>query len=226
LRTAVLFSGGKDSCLALYYALQSTEVKCLITLVSKNPDSYMFHTPNIILTKKQSEAIGLPIMIQKTKGEKEIELKDLKKAIEKAKREYKIEGIITGAVASVYQSTRIQKICDELDLKCLNPLWQKDQFKLLQEIIKLNFEVIITGVFAFGLDSFLGREIDRKFIDDIKILNEKYKISPIGEGGEFESFVINTEFFKKRLEIEKSHVEEEKEGGRILIIDKIKLVKK
>ncbi|MCX6821195.1 MAG: diphthine--ammonia ligase [Candidatus Aenigmarchaeota archaeon] len=226
MRTAVLFSGGKDSCLALHYALQSTDVKCLITVVSENPASYMFHTPNITLAEKQAEAIGLPIIIEKTKGEREIELKDLEKAIKKAKEKYEIEGIVTGAVSSVYQSSRVQKICDELNLQCINPLWQRDQFELLQEVIKLNFDVIIIGVFAYGLDDFIGRKVDRKFIDDIKILNEKYKISPCGEGGEFESFVLDADFFKKKLKIEKSHVEKDKEGGRILILDKIKIVKK
>ena len=226
MKTAVLFSGGKDSCLALYYALKSTEVKCLITVVSENPASFMFHTPNIILAEKQAKAIGLPIIIQKTKGQKEIELKDLEKAIKKAKEKFKIDTISTGAVASVYQSSRIQKICDGLNLQCINPLWQRDQFELLQEVIKLNFDVIIIGVFAYGLDDFIGRKVDRKFIDDIRVLNEKYKISPAGEGGEFESFVLDAEFFKKRLEIEKSHIEEDKEGGRVLILDKIKLVRK
>lgn len=226
MKTAVLFSGGKDSCLALYHALKSTEVKCLITVISENPASYMFHTPNIILAEKQAEAIGLPIIIEKTKGEKERELMDLEKLIKKTKKEYAIEGVVTGAIASVYQSSRVQRICDKLELKCINPLWQRNQFELLDELLKLNFDVIITGVFAFGLDEFLGRKVDRKFIDDIKILNEKYKISPIGEGGEFESLVLDAEFFKKKLEIEKSHVEEEKEGGRVLILDKIKLIKK
>jgi ABC transporter with metal-binding/Fe-S-binding domain ATP-binding protein len=226
MRTAVLFSGGKDSCLALHYALQSTDVKCLITVVSENPASYMFHTPNITLAEKQAEAIGLPIIIEKTKGEKEIELKDLEKAIKKAKEKYEIKAIVTGAVASVYQSSRVQKICDELNLQCISPLWQRDQFELLQEIIKLNFDVITIGVFAYGLDDFIGRKIDRKFIDDIKILNEKYKISPCGEGGEFESFVLDADFFKKKLKIEKSHVEKDKESGKVLILDKIKIVKK
>ena len=171
-------------------------------------------------------SIDNPIIIEKTKGEKEIELKDLEKAIKKAKEKYEIEAIVTGAVASVYQSSRVQKICDELNLQCINPLWQRDQFELLQEVIKLNFDVIIIGVFAYGLDDFIGRKVDRKFIDDIKILNEKYKISPCGEGGEFESFVLDADFFKKKLKIEKSHVEKDKEGGKILILDKIKIVKK
>ena len=49
---------------------------------------------------------------------------------------YKIQGIVTGAVESVYQSSRIQKICDKLKLECFNPLWKKEQFELLEDLIK------------------------------------------------------------------------------------------
>jgi len=225
MKTAVLFSGGKDSSLALHYALKNRhEVKCLISLVSDNSASYMFHTPNIKWAKKQAEAIGLPIAIGKTKGEKEKELADLESAIKKAIKKYKIECIVTGAVASVYQASRIQKICDKLGLKCMNPLWQKNQFDVLKELIDNKFEVIIIGVFALGLENFLGRRIDKTFIEDIRKAWEKYGVNPAGEGGEFESFVLNAPFFKKRLEIEKSHVVQEKEGGRILVIDRLRLI--
>ena len=143
----------------------------------------MFHTPSISKTKKQAEAMKIPILIQKTKGEKEIELKDLEEAIKKAKEKYKIQGIVTGAVESVYQASRIQKICDKLKLECFNPLWLKNQFELLEDLLKNKFEVIIAGVFAFPFDAkWLGRKIDKKFIEDIKKLNEKYKINPAGEG--------------------------------------------
>ncbi|MCX8194115.1 MAG: diphthine--ammonia ligase [Candidatus Pacearchaeota archaeon] len=207
MRAGVLFSGGKDSCLALHYALKEHEVVCLITVFSDNPDSFMFHTPNIRWTKKQAEAIGLPIITEKTKGEKEKELVDLKRAIKKAKENYKIEGIVTGAIASVYQFSRIKKICDELGLKCINPLWQKDQFELLREIIKLKFDVVVVGVAAEGLEKFVGRKIDFHFIKDIEKVHEKYKIHVAGEGGEFETFVLWAPFFKKHLKILKSCVE-------------------
>jgi ABC transporter with metal-binding/Fe-S-binding domain ATP-binding protein len=223
MKTAVLFSGGKDSCLALTYALKFSEVVCLITLESENPYSYMFHTPNIVFAKKQAEAIGLPILIKKTKGEKEKELNDLEDAIKEAKEKYKIDGIVTGAVASVYQSSRIQKICEKLNLKCLNPLWQKDQFKLLEELIKNKFEVIIVGVFALGMETFLERIITKRFVEDIRRVYEKYQVSPAGEGGEFESFVLNAPFFKKRIKILKSHVEKDNNSA-VLKIDVLKLI--
>jgi len=146
--------------------------------------------------------LQIPLIIQKTKGEKEEELKDLKKAIKEAIKKYKIQGIVTGALHSDYQVSRIQKICDKLKIKCLNPLWHKDETEYLKELIKNKFKVIITGVAAFPLDeTWLGREIDNSFITDVKELKSQYKIHPAGEGGEFETFVLNCPLFKKTLRI-------------------------
>ncbi len=203
MKTAVLFSGGKDSCYSAYLARQAGhELVCLISIFSENPYSYMFHTPSIEATKKQAEVMGIPLIIQKTKGEKEEELKDLEKAIQKAKENYQIKGIVTGALHSVYQASRIQKICNKLDLECINPLWHKDEFEYLNELIKNKFKIIITAVAAYPLnEKWLGREIDKKFINEVKELKEKYKIHPAGEGGEFETFVIDCPLFKKGLKI-------------------------
>jgi len=203
MKVAILFSGGKDSTFAAWLSKkEGYEISCLISVVSKNKESFMFHTPSILKVEAQAKVIGLPLILQKTRGEKEIELEDLKVAILKAKKEYDIKGVVTGTIESVYQSSRIQKICNELDLECFNPLWQKDQFELLDELIINNFEVIVVGVFAFPLDkNFLGKKIDKEFIKEIKELNRKYKINPAGEGGEFESFVLNCPLFKKSLKV-------------------------
>lgn len=203
MKSAVLFSGGKDSCYSAYLAKNNGyELTCLITVLSENKESYMFHTPSITKTKKQAEVMSLPLITQKTKGKKEEELKDLEKVITKAIGKYKIEAIVTGALSSAYQSSRIQKICDKLDLKCFNPLWHKDEFEYLHELIKNKFEIIITGIFAYPLDkSWLGRKIDKKFVEDVKELHKKYKIHPAGEGGESETFVLNCPLFKKELKI-------------------------
>jgi len=219
MKLAALFSGGKDSCFATYLTKrQGHNISCLISILSKNKESYMFHTPSISKVKKQAEVMNIPLIIQETKGEKEKELKDLEKAILKAKQKYKIEGIITGAVGSVYQASRIQKICNKLKLKCINPLWKKDQIELLEDLIKNKFKVIITGVFAFPLDkSWLGREINKKFIQETKKLQEKYKINPAGEGGEFETFVINCPLFKKSLKIKDKKIFGEKNSWRMEI---------
>jgi len=203
MKLGLLFSGGKDSVYSGFLAKKlGHKLNCLISIYSKNKNSYMFHTPSISKTKRQAEAMQLPIIIQETKGEKEIELKDLEKAIKSAIKKYKIEGIVTGAIQSVYQSSRIQKICNKLKIECFNPLWQVNELEYLNNLIKNKFKIIITGVFAYPLDGkWLGREINRKFIEEIKELNKKYKISLIGEGGEFETFVVDCPLFKKELKI-------------------------
>jgi len=203
MKIAALFSGGKDSTFAVYLAREhGYEISCLIAIFSENPESYMFHTPSISRVKKQAEIANIPLIIQNTKGEKETELKDLTDAIQKAKSKYEIDGVITGAVESAYQTSRIQKICDGLDLDCFNPLWQKDQFEILKNLIENKFEIIITGVYAFPLDeTWLGRTIDKTFLEDVKMLYGTYKINPAGEGGEFETFVLNCPLFTRSLEI-------------------------
>jgi len=203
MKCAVLFSGGKDSVYATYIAKKSGhKISCLISIFSENPESYMFHTPSITKVEKQAEAMKTPLLIQKTKGEKEKELKDLKSAIKKAIEKYKIEAVVTGAVESAYQASRVQKICNDLDIECFNPLWQKNQLELLKDLIKNNFEIVITGVFAYPLDeSWLGKKIDGDFIERIKELYEKYEINIAGEGGETESFVLNCPLFEREIVI-------------------------
>lgn len=203
MKLGLLFSGGKDSTYAGFIAQKyGHTITCLISLESKNTESYMFHTPSISQTSKQAESMNIPILNQKTSGKKESELKDLKKVIQEAVKKYNIQGIITGAVASVYQASRIQKICNDLKIECFNPLWQKDQIELLDNLIKNKFEVILVGVFAYPLnEKWIGRKIEKDFITDIKKLNEKYKINPAGEGGEFETLVLNCPLFTRPLKI-------------------------
>lgn len=203
MKLGVLFSGGKDSTYAAWLAKkEGHELACLITLQSKNPDSYMFHTPSISKTKKQAEVMNIPLLTGETEGIKEKELKDLENMLKKAKTKYKIQGIITGALHSNYQASRIQKICNKLKLTCINPLWHKDEFQYLKDLIKNKFKVIITGVSAYPLSaSWLGRVLNEQFIKDVAVINEKYKIHVAGEGGEFESFVLDCPLFKRPLKV-------------------------
>jgi ABC transporter with metal-binding/Fe-S-binding domain ATP-binding protein len=226
MKVGILFSGGKDSTLALYKAKENHKIICLISIISKNKESYMFHVPNIELTKIQAKAICLPFVQRTTKGEKEKELEDLKKVLVLAKKKFKIEGIVTGAVKSNYQKTRLEKICKEINLKCFNPLWMKDQIELLNELLENNFEVIISGVFSYPLDqTFLGKTIDKEMINKLKQLEQEYKINPSGEGGEIETTVLDAPFFKKKIKIQDSDIEYKNNSG-IFKIKKLKLVEK
>ncbi len=202
MKLGILFSGGKDSFLAMLKMMKEHEIACLISVISANRESYMFHVPGIEFVDYSAKAVDLSLIKQETKGEKEKELKDLENAIKKAVEKHKIDGIVSGAIASNYQASRIQKICDKLGVKCFNPLWQKNQINALNEIVEKKIKVIITGVACYPLnESWLGRMIDKKFIKDVLLLEKKYKINPAGEGGEFETMVIDSPVHKYSLKI-------------------------
>lgn len=226
MKIAILFSGGKDSSYALFKAKEYHEPTVLISMLSENKESYMFQTANVELTKLQAEAIGLPIIQKFTKGEKEDELADLKLALIEAKEKYGVEGVVTGALGSVYQASRIQKICNEVNLWCFNPIWLKDQFELLQELIDNNFDIVISGVFAFPLDAnYLGKKIDKEYIENMRELHEKHGINPAGEGGEIETTVLDAPYFSKKIKILETDISYENHAGVFKIKD-AKLVEK
>lgn len=211
---ACLFSGGKDSTLALHKVHeQGKDVELLITMVSENDFSYMFHKPNINLSSLQAEALQIKQVIYQTKGEKEKELDD----IEKSLKENGVTELVTGAVASVYQKDRIEKICERLSIKAISPIWHIDPMEELNELSK-NYSVIVTQVAAEGFDeSFLGAQINEQMINKLKKINEKYRINMLFEGGEAESFVIDAPLFKKKIVITKSRIEWSGSVGRYLI---------
>lgn len=196
---AALVSGGKDSLYALYLAGKEN-IRYIITFASDNPESYMFHIPNIHLVEEQAKLMGIKIIKKPTKGIKEKELDDIKSALKAVSGE--IDGVVTGAIESNYQKQRIDKICKELDLKSIAPLWHQDPEKLLRSMIRNGFEIIITGVAAPPLnEGWLGRKIDEACLKELVQLNKKYKIHICFEGGEGETFVKFCPMFNKRIEI-------------------------
>jgi diphthine-ammonia ligase len=214
MKLGVLFSGGKDSTFALHKAAEKEDVACLITIISENEESYMFHTPNIELTALQAEALHLPLIREVTAGEPEKELKELEKAIAQAITSFKIEGVVTGAVESVYQAARIQQVCNLLDVWCFNPLWKKNQQALLEEIVAEGFKAVISGIFAYPLDEkWLGKVIDEDMITRLTVLSGEYGLSPSGEGGEIETTVLDAPLFKKKIEVLDSEVEAKSNSG-------------
>jgi ABC transporter with metal-binding/Fe-S-binding domain ATP-binding protein len=215
MKVAALFSGGKDSTYAVYLAQQKGwNVKYLVSLFPKADDSYMFHVPNIHLTPMLAEAMGVDFVKKGTSGEKERELEDLRAAL----IDLDIDGVVTGAIASNYQRSRIEAICQDLDLNCHNPLWHTDQKRVLEDVVDAGFRVMFVGVYAEGLGmDWLGRELDADALLELEAIAQKYGINVSGEGGEYETLVVDGPNFSKRLEILESQVQWESMSGTLYV---------
>ncbi|MDE1869420.1 MAG: diphthine--ammonia ligase [Candidatus Micrarchaeota archaeon] len=219
---ACLFSGGKDSTLALHKVVeQGTQIDLLITVQAENEYSYMFHHPNIDATRLQADALGIPQIIVKTKGLKEEELIEMEEAFV----ENEVKLIVSGAIASTYQKERIERIAKKLNIKSLTPLWGIKADVEYAELIG-KYDAIVTQVSAEGLDqSFLGAKIDNELVARLRQVFEKYKINMLFEGGEAETYVLDAPLFKKKVVIDKAEQVWDGKVGRYLI-EKAHLVDK
>lgn len=228
MRVGSLISGGKDSWYAAYVASRKNEIKCLISVKSKNKASYMFHVPNVHFVKMQAQACELPLIEMPSSGEKEKELEDLKQAIELAKIRYHIEGVSCGAVKSKYQKERISKICEDLGLELVAPSWDKDEDYYMHDLILSGFDIVIVGVAADGFNSdWLGRKLDAKCLQDLRELKRLKRISLCFEGGEAETFVLDCPLFKnKKIKILESEKKMDSSYSGVLEIKKVEVVDK
>jgi diphthine-ammonia ligase len=223
MQVAALVSGGKDSALALHRATERGHtVKFLISMIPKREDSWMFHYPNINLTELFAEAAAIPLIKRETPGIKEEELKDLKTVL----KTLNVEGLVSGVISSKYQKERIELVCRELGLISITPLWKQKPSKLLNELVELDFKVIITCVCGYGFsEDWLGRPINAKTISELVDLNERFHVSLVGEGGEYETLVLDAPFFNKMIDLVQTRKTWEDHRG-CLYVEKARLAAK
>ena len=204
--------------MATYKALeQGWRVKYLVSMISENLESYMYHSSNIHLTELSAQAMNIPLIKAGTKGEKEKELEDLRLVLSDLKDD-NVDAIFTGALASQYQKSRIDKLCDNLSLKSCSPLWHRDPLEYMEELIKANFEVIIVSVSAEGLDeSYLGRRIDEELLDELLNLHDKYGVHLAFEGGEAETLVLDCPLFEEKINIIEAENIWQRDSGHYVI---------
>lgn len=206
MKVASLFSGGKDSTYALWCAqMQGWDVESLVTVFPEAKDSWMFHYPAVKWTGLQAEAIGIPQVHVPTSGVKEEEIEDLRQELAKLKKSMGIEAIVSGAIASEYQRTRLDNVCEKLGLRSFAPLWHKNEEKLVRDEIDAGFEIIVTACSALGLDEkWLGKTLGSKELKELLELRKRYGLSVAFEGGEAETFTLAGPVFQKRLSVTKS----------------------
>ncbi|WP_101477378.1 diphthine--ammonia ligase [Candidatus Nitrosotalea bavarica] len=204
MKLASLFSGGKDSTYAIYKAKQEGHsVECLVSIFPQSEESYLLHYPNISVTSLQSLAMKIPQILSSVKStDPKIELEGLQNLLEKAKKDFGIEGIVHGGLFSNYQRIRFETIGTNLNLKVLSPLWHVDQKNYLNELLDSKFKFIITSVTSAGLDeTWLGHEIIRDDVEQLILLSAKHGFNLTFEGGEAETFVIDCPLFYSPIKI-------------------------
>jgi diphthine-ammonia ligase len=223
MRLAGLFSGGKDSVYSTHLVEEEGYIiPILACMYPSRLDSWMFHSINLWIAPLLAETLGKSLVSASTNGEKEKELEDLKRLISRLD----VDGIVTGAIASTYQHDRINKICQELGLVSVSPLWNMNPREVLEAEIDSGMEIIMTAVAAKGLDqTWLGRRIDKKSSTELIRLSEYHGFNVCGEGGEYETTVIDAPWFKKRIEVLETETTWDGTSG-IYLIKKAHLVEK
>ncbi len=214
-----LISTGKDG----WYAFELTKNRgykplSILTMHTKNKDSYFFHSPNTNLASIQAELCNISIIEQETKGERDKELIDLYKLVKKAILQG-TEMISSGAILSTYQRDRVQLITEILGVKSLTPIWHTDQEQMIRAMIKKNYEFLIVKTCAEGIHRFIGKIITKDNIEEFLRITNKYRISPVGEGGEYESLLLKAPFFNGYIKIKDLEIRKEEDQYICLIKD-------
>jgi uncharacterized protein (TIGR00290 family) len=198
MKVAVSWSGGKDSCFACYKAIQAGYDVAQLLIMMSNPDTSNFHLISAELLGAQSHAIGTPIVKWVTAaGTYE---QEFKKALLQMKAKG-VEGVVTGDVYDVamHEAGWLDRVCKEMGLKPVKPLWHRDTLKIITEFINVGFKATVVRVKngVLGLE-WLGRQVNKQFVDDLAKLRT---VDPCGERGEYHTVVTDGPLFKSSIEI-------------------------
>ncbi len=195
------WSGGKDSCFACYRAISSgLKVRYLANMITEDGGRSWSHGQSPELLKVQSEAIGIPLVQQRTAGDKyEAEFKNMLLA-------FKQEGVTGGVFGDIdIEEHRqwVERVCQGIDVTPYLPLWGQSQEEILKDFIDSGFEavVVVTKADLLG-EEWLGRKVDLDFLSSLK---QTGGIQLCGEVGEYHTFVTDGPLFDRRIEILESN---------------------
>jgi ABC transporter with metal-binding/Fe-S-binding domain ATP-binding protein len=220
MRLAALFSGGKDSTYAAYLMeQQGHSISTLVSVLPRDPHSMVFHTPNLHLLPTMAEAMRKGMVTVSSDGTEEGDLEALARVLSLIR----VDGVVTGAIASDYQWDRINWVCERLGLRVFSPLWRKGQEALMRDIIASGTRAVVVAVMAEGLGPrWLGRALDEEALDELLELRRTKGVNPSGEGGEYESLVTDSPLHSKRMELLDVERDVARDHGR-LIVRKVEL---
>lgn len=211
-----MFSGGKDSCYSVWLAQhQAWDINRLVTIKPEAPDSWMFHYPNVEWTGLQARSMGLQHTLVSTSAD---DLARLEETLRKLKLEQNLDGIVTGAIASEYQKTRFDYVCERVGLRSFSPLWHKRPETIVDDLVAAGFRIIMSGVAAAGLDeSWLGKELTPTAWNELRKISTRFGIHLAGEGGEYETFVVDAPQFLQPIAISESERVWDGQSGHLKI---------
>ena len=193
------WSGGKDSCLALYKAIkEGYDVKWLINFISKDLNRCCFHGVTAEIIKLQGELLGIPVIQHKVTDDMENYEREFKEGIGAVKN---IDSMIFGDIYLQEHLDWIIRVCKEMNISPVEPLWGLEAETIAKEFIELGFKTIIISARAEKIGKeFIGRVFDNKMIEEFK----KLGVCPCGENGEFHTLVIDGPLFKRPIKIKKA----------------------
>lgn len=215
-----MLSGGKDSTLAHHVAAEHAWTPVAgIVIRPRDPESHMFHLPNLDLAAAQATALGLKLIEAEAPEGKETETAILETAFEAA-LDAGAETIVSGAVASEYQRTRIERAGHRVGVKTHTPLWHKDPVAILDTLVEAGYDVRFSAVAAYGMDEgWLGRRLDADARDDLVELADTHGVHPGGEGGEYETVVLDAPGFDERITVLDAETTWTRDRGRWRVTD-------
>ncbi|MCE5195172.1 MAG: diphthine--ammonia ligase [Nitrospiraceae bacterium] len=191
------WSGGKDSCLAYYRALQSGyKIASLVNFISREYQRVRFHGIDRKLIHVQSELLGIPLCQQETSPD------NYEPAFKDAVKSFKPQGIKGMVFGDIYVNEHkewVERVCSELGIEAVEPLWKQNTENLLTEFIDNGFQAVIVSANAELIEkNWVGKTVDRYFI---RYLKTKTDLDICGERGEYHTFVTSGPVFNGRIEI-------------------------
>lgn len=197
MRVAVLWSGGKESCLAYRAAkLQGHDVTRLLTFMGDEP--LLCHSLSIM--SLQSEALSVPHMVVRVE---EPYLHGYRDSISELVRSDGVQGLVTGDIHTDVHKQWMEDVCDGLGVELTMPLWKADSSHILDAVVSNGFKPVFTCVREpWFHEGWLGRELDGDCVKDLHPLHRRFRIDPCGENGEYHTAVLDGPIFKRSISID------------------------